>query len=163
FAKALVSLLMKWCTSVDEAGADTQVLAALRELDQSNRLLIPVYAMLSARDTALINKWRTQEPGPAAQRLTIRAVKAFYDGAMGSRGAYFLEPYSDKPDTSGIGGAGYGFDRELLAAMMRAGFQVAVHAIGDRAKRETLGFFTACVAASPTARETRPRIEPAQG
>ena len=161
-AKALGSLLLNGYTAVDEAGADSALITALEELDRSNRLVVPVYAMLSARDTALVDRWRRNDPGPAAQRLTIRSVKAHYDGAMGSRGAYFLEPYADRPDTSGIGGEKYGFDAERTAAMMHRGFQVSIHAIGDRANREVLDFFQSVLSESPTARETRPRIEHAQ-
>ncbi len=57
---------------------------------------------------------------------------------MGSRGAFFFEDYSDRPGHRGIGGKDYGFDRDRMAAMMRAGFQVVIHAIGDRANREAL-------------------------
>ena len=161
-AKALGTLLMSGYTAVDEAGADTALLKALQTLDQSNRLLIPVNAMLLSKDTALMDAWRGRDPGAAAQRLTIRSVKAFYDGAMGSRGAYFLQPYSDQPETSGVGGEAFGFDRERLSQMMTAGFQVAIHAIGDRANREALDFFQSVLSESPMARETRPRIEHAQ-
>jgi len=161
-AKALSTLLQNGYTAVDEAGADSDMLAALEELNQSNRLLIPVNVMLSARDTALVDRYRRIEPGPSAQRLTIRSVKTFYDGAMGSRGAYFLEPYTDKPDTSGVGGKNYGFDYDRMAAMMSAGYQVSIHAIGDRANREALDFFQTVLGESTTARESRPRIEHAQ-
>ena len=65
-------------------------------------------------------------------------MKAFYDGAMGSRGAFFIAPYSDRPDYAGVGGAAYSFDADRLAAAMQAGFQVSIHAIGDRANREAL-------------------------
>jgi predicted amidohydrolase YtcJ len=74
----------------------------------------------------------------------------------------FLEPYADQPGTNGVGGAEYGFDRARLTAMMQAGYQVAIHAIGDRANREALDFFQSVIDASPAARETRPRIEHVQ-
>jgi predicted amidohydrolase YtcJ len=81
---------------------------------------------------------------------------------MGSRGAFFLDPYSDRPGHLGVGGAEYGFDRDRMAAMMRAGFQVTIHAIGDRANREALDFFETVIRGTPSTRETRPRIEHAQ-
>jgi predicted amidohydrolase YtcJ len=109
-----------------------------------------------------VDAWRPRGPGLASGALTIRSVKAFYDGAMGSRGAFFLEPYSDRPGHRGVGGAEYGFDRDRLAAMMKAGFQVTIHAIGDRANREALDFFEAVMKDAPAARDTRPRIEHAQ-
>ena len=138
--KALEAMVAHGYTSVHEAGADGALLGALESLDAADQLPMPVYVMLAARDTALIDAERTRTPPPPdpARRLTVRGVKAFYDGAMGSRGAFFLDPYSDRPGHRGVGGAAYGFDRERMAAMMRAGFQVTIHAIGDRANREAL-------------------------
>jgi predicted amidohydrolase YtcJ len=89
-------------------------------------------------------------------------VKTFYDGAMGSRGALFLEDYSDRPGHRGLGGAEYGFDRQRLEAMMRRGYQITIHAIGDRANREALDFFADTAAKAPRSPMTRPRIEHAQ-
>jgi predicted amidohydrolase YtcJ len=101
-------------------------------------------------------------PQRGTGRIAVRSVKAFYDGAMGSRGAFLLEPYSDRPEVSGVGGAAYGFDRDRVVAMMTAGFQPVIHAIGDRSNREALNLFDAVMRTSPVARETRPRIEHAQ-
>jgi len=94
--------------------------------------------------------------------LITRSVKAFYDGAMGSRGAFFLTDYSDKPGSHGVGGPEYGFDREKMAAMMKAMFQVVIHAIGDRANREVLDLIEGVKRESPALGDTRPRIEHAQ-
>jgi predicted amidohydrolase YtcJ len=94
--------------------------------------------------------------------LVTRSVKAFYDGAMGSRGAFFLDDYSDKPGWHGTGGPEYGFDRERMAAMMKAGFQIVIHAIGDRANREALDLVEGVKRETPSLPETRPRIEHAQ-
>ena len=70
--------------------------------------------------------------------LVTRAVKAYYDGALGSRGARLLYDYSDMPGHRGISGDGYGFDQELNALAMKAGFQIGIHAIGDAGNREAL-------------------------
>lgn len=160
--KALETLAASGYTTVHEAGADSPTLAVLEDLDRTGNLPLPVDVMIAARDTALVDAWRQRQPTPAGQPLTVRSVKAFYDGAMGSRGAFFLEPYTDRPDHHGVGGAEYGFDRERMTAMMTAGYQVTIHAIGDRANREALDFFEAVMAKSPAARATRPRIEHAQ-
>jgi predicted amidohydrolase YtcJ len=89
------------------------------------------------------------------------ALKAFTDGAMGSRTAALLEPYSDDPSTSGI----LTIDPEKLKAMSidrdRAGFQLNFHAIGDRANRVALDVFEA-VAKANGPRDRRDRIEHAQ-
>jgi predicted amidohydrolase YtcJ len=160
--KALESLSAAGYVSVHEAGADTALLAALEQLHANGKLTIPVYTMLAARDAALMDAWAARKPVTDTTHLVVRSVKAFYDGAMGSRGALFFDDYSDRPGHRGVGGADYGFDRDRMAAMMRAGFQVVIHAIGDRANREALDVFASVSAATPDAKNTRPRIEHAQ-
>jgi hypothetical protein len=160
---ALEALAAAGYVAVHEAGADTATMAALERLQAEGRLPLRVYAMLAARDPALLESWRVRGAWTSGDgELTVRSVKAFYDGAMGSRGAYFLEDYSDQPGHRGRGGEDYGFDADAMAAMMRAGFQITIHAIGDRANRESLDLFERVLAASPEARATRPRIEHAQ-
>ena len=95
--------------AVHEAGADTELLEALEHAEQAGDLPLRVYAMLAARDTALIDRRQGRAPDTDG-RLVVRSVKAFYDGAMGSRGALFLEEYSDRPRHRGLGGADAGFD-----------------------------------------------------
>jgi predicted amidohydrolase YtcJ len=94
--------------------------------------------------------------------LTTRSVKAYYDGALGSRGARLLEDYSDRPGHRGVSGGDYGFDQTLVADMMKRGFQVAIHAIGDAGNRETLDFIQSVESADPAVRAGRHRIEHAQ-
>jgi predicted amidohydrolase YtcJ len=160
--RALDTMAAAGFTSVHEIGADAALIATLEDLGRRDSLPLPVYVALAAREPELVDAWRSRGPQHATGGLAARAVKAFYDGAMGSRGAFFLAPYSDRPDHSGVGGAAYGFDRDRMAAMMQAGFQPIIHAIGDRANREALDFFEAVMKDSPAARETRPRIEHAQ-
>jgi predicted amidohydrolase YtcJ len=149
--------------SVHEAGIGAHELAAYRQLAERGQLPIRVYVMLSASDTALLRDWLGRGPDTTSHpMLVIRAVKAFADGALGSRGARLIEDYADRPGHRGTTGGRYGYDSSLVAAMMRRGFQVAIHAIGDAANRETLDFFDAVERSSPAARATRPRIEHAQ-
>ncbi len=148
--------------AVHEAGADSRMMQALEKLDREGRLPIRVYAMLAARDAALCRRWLARGPVAGRGFLTTRSVKAFYDGALGSRGARLLEDYSDRPGHKGLGGAEYGFDAKLVADMMKAGFQAAIHAIGDAGNRETLDFIESVYAAAPAARAHRHRIEHAQ-
>jgi predicted amidohydrolase YtcJ len=161
-ANALAAMVAAGYTSVHEAGADAPLLAALEDLDRRKALPIPVYVMLAARDTSLVAAWQTRGPQFTSGHLATRGVKAFYDGAMGSRGAFFLAPYSDRPGHTGSGGTEYGFDGAAISAMMQAGFQASIHAIGDRANREALDLIERVMRDSPAARETRPRIEHAQ-
>jgi predicted amidohydrolase YtcJ len=124
---------------------------------------VRVYAMLAARDEALCRQWLARGPdGAKGGMLTTRAVKAFYDGALGSRGARLLEDYADRPGHRGLAGDRFGFDQKLMADMMKAGFQAAIHAIGDAGNRETLDFLESVSSAHPAGRAQRPRIEHAQ-
>ncbi len=149
--------------AIHEAGVDRATLAGLQALDARKALPIRVYVMLSARDPDLCREWAAKGPhGAPGDMLVVRAVKAYYDGALGSRGARLLADYSDMKGHRGISGAGYGFDRDVVAMMMRAGFQVGVHAIGDAGNRETLDFFQGVLEKDARARQGRHRIEHAQ-
>lgn len=145
--------------TVHEAGAGSQAISVLQGLEDQGRLPIRVYAMLSLRDAPLIRKWIAKGPDRDADTMLVtRAVKAYYDGALGSRGARLLEDYADRPGHRGLSGAGYGFDRDLAAQVMAAGFQIGVHAIGDAGNREVLDF----IQTSPSHAQGRHRIEHAQ-
>ncbi len=149
--------------AVHEAGVDRNLMDALSSLESEGSLPIRVYAMLSARDGDLCRDWLSKGPDRGNDRMLItRSVKAYYDGALGSRGARLLDDYSDMPGHKGTSGGEYGFDMELVAEMMRSGFQVGVHAIGDAGNRETLDFLQSVLDAKPEARELRHRIEHAQ-
>ncbi|MEZ5292435.1 MAG: amidohydrolase [Vicinamibacterales bacterium] len=150
-------------TAVHDAGVDRATLDGYLALDGRGQLPIRVYVMLSARDPELCREWESKGPtGAPSDRLVVRAVKAYYDGALGSRGARLLDDYSDQPGHRGLSGAGYGFDKDVVAAMMRAGFQVGVHAIGDAGNRETLDFLEGVLSGNERARQGRHRIEHAQ-
>jgi predicted amidohydrolase YtcJ len=105
---------------------------------------------------ALRKEWGSTDPW-----LKTGALKAFLDGSLGSRTAALLAPYSDAPGTSGL----LHLDAAKLALMAiardRAGFQLAFHAIGDRANRVALDTFAAVVAANGP-RDRRDRVEHAQ-
>lgn len=149
--------------AVHEAGCSRRHMNALESLADAGELPIRVYAMLSARDPELCEEWL--ENGPVAGtegKLAVRSVKAYYDAALGSRGARLLEDYSDTPGHRGTSGDEYGFDQELVTRMIKGGFQVGIHAIGDAGNRETLDFLDRVLAASPSAAQERHRIEHAQ-
>ena len=148
--------------AVHQAGADTQVMRAFEELEAEDLLPIRVYAMISLRDEALCRRWIERRPSVEGHRLTVRSVKAYYDAALGSRGARLLDDYTDRPGHRGVSGADYGFDQELAAEMMRAGFQIGIHAIGDAGNRETLDFLESVIDGSPEIKALRHRIEHAQ-
>ncbi|MCZ6832050.1 MAG: amidohydrolase [Gammaproteobacteria bacterium] len=148
---------------VHDAGLNAAEMAVLEQLEASGRLPIRVYAMLSVREEELARQWLQRGPDQDADSMLVtRSVKAYYDGALGSRGARLLEDYSDKPGHRGVSGDDYGFDEELTAQMMQAGFQVGIHAIGDAGNRETLGFFRRVMEEHPQTAKGRHRIEHAQ-
>ncbi|MEM9401229.1 MAG: amidohydrolase family protein [Pseudomonadota bacterium] len=149
--------------AVHDAGLDSSWMSVLEQLEEEGRLPIRVYAMLSLRDEPLIRKWI--EKGPDTDNdsmLVTRTVKAYYDGALGSRGARLLADYADMPGHRGVSGDGYGFDQDLNAEAMKVGFQVAIHAIGDAGNREAIDILEKTLATNPETRDNRHRIEHAQ-
>jgi predicted amidohydrolase YtcJ len=157
-ARAFSALARVGITSVHDAGVPPIALPVLRRLAEADRLPLRVYAMLDgtvapAELREAMEAWR---PTPEIGRLAVRAVKLFADGALGSRGAALLAPYADDPGNDGL----LLLEPEALRARIReivaAGFQPAIHAIGDRACREVL---RALVAAGPAAKALRPRVE----
>jgi predicted amidohydrolase YtcJ len=94
--------------------------------------------------------------------LTVRAIKRAIDGALGSRGAWLLEPYSDKPDSAGLNTTSVESIAETARMAIENDYQLCVHAIGDRANRETLNIFEQAFKANPAKRDLRWRVEHAQ-
>ncbi len=147
--------------AVHEAGADSRLMRAFESLAAEDKLPVRVYAMLSARDAELCRAW-LKKGTKLDGMLIVRSVKAYYDGALGSRGARLFADYSDKPGHRGVSGDQYGFDRQLVAEMMKCGFQAAIHAIGDAGNRETLEFIESVIAQKVDVKANRNRIEHAQ-
>ncbi len=149
--------------AVHEAGLGSREMSVLEQLEAGNRLPIRVYAMLSLRDEELMRKWIAKGPDSDNDSfLVTRTVKAYYDGALGSRGARLLYDYSDAPGHRGVSGDEYGFNQTLNAEAMKKGFQIAIHAIGDAGNRESIDILEAVFNADPATRKNRHRIEHAQ-
>jgi predicted amidohydrolase YtcJ len=103
--------------AVHEAGAYSDLMRAFADLHAEGRLPIRVYAMPRDLDIDLMREWR--ETGPQISEdnmLSALTVKAFYDAALGSRGALLLDDYSDRPGHRGVSGDEYGFDEEETRA-----------------------------------------------
>ena len=150
-------------TSIHEAGSDRRYQEAFERLEAEGRLPLRVYSMLAARDPELCEEWLPRGPDTDTESmLRTMSVKAFYDAALGSRGARMIDDYSDMPGHRGTSGSDYGFDQDLVARMIKAGFQAEVHAIGDAGNRETLDFFEAVLADYPQGRNQRHKIVHAQ-
>ena len=150
-------------TAVHDAGLDTKAMSILEELEAADKLPIRVYAMLSLRDEDLIREWIEKGPDSDTDSMLVtRTVKAYYDGALGSRGARLLYDYADQPGHRGISGDGYGFNQALNARAMKAGFQIAIHAIGDAGNREAIDILENVFKEDPSTAGNRHRIEHAQ-
>jgi predicted amidohydrolase YtcJ len=150
-------------TAIHDAGLGSRQMSVLEELEANDRLPIRVYAMLSLRDEELVREWIGKGPDADTDSMLVtRSVKAYYDGALGSRGARLLYDYADKPGHRGVSGDDYGFNEALNAEAMKAGFQIAIHAIGDAGNREALDILEAVFNEHPATATNRHRIEHAQ-
>jgi len=149
-------------TMVHDAGASSATIAAYQRLVAARRLNTRLYVMISnASETT--REWFARGPlVDPSQRLNVRAVKMFADGALGSRGAALLADYSDEPGNRGLLVTAPTDLEATTKAAARAGFQPCTHAIGDRANREMLDIYERVEAEVPGMRALRPRIEHAQ-
>ncbi len=150
-------------TAIAEPGVDDEGLAAYAELLAAGTFTLRNHAMLAGSDDALLGRRLPQGPRTFDHdgRLAVRAVKLFADGALGSRGAALLAPYSDDPANTGLVRTPQSRVEEVAARALRAGFQVCTHAIGDRANRFVLDAYETALRGIPAA-DHRFRIEHAQ-
>jgi hypothetical protein len=150
-------------TMVHDAGATPRTVEAYKRLIDAGTLKTRLYVMLRGPLSMLEPEFRK---GPliayGGNRLAVRAIKIGADGALGSRGAALLEPYSDEPGTSGFMTTPPDEIYALTAAASRAGFQTSIHAIGDRANRVVMDVFERVQRDVPGSRELRMRNEHAQ-
>jgi predicted amidohydrolase YtcJ len=160
---AAVAECNRWgLTGIHDPGVGRPTLAVYERLARTSRLTIRDYVMLSD-DSAMEAEYFAKGPQSALDdgHLWIRAVKLYADGALGSRGAALLSPYSDDPGNIGLLVSTPEHLRDVSVRALKAGFQVATHAIGDRGNRMTLDAYDAALRAVPTA-DHRFRIEHAQ-
>jgi predicted amidohydrolase YtcJ len=166
--KKAIELAAKECvrnglTSVHEARVSAMMIQAYRELLREDRLPLRVYVMLDGADQVLVKEWLSRGPEiDSNHRLTIRAFKLFADGALGSRGASLLAPYSDAPKSQGVVTTSQAAIYDMTRRSLEKGFQVCTHAIGDAANRWTLDAYAQALRETPSARDPRLRIEHAQ-
>jgi len=141
--EAALAQYVKWgLTSVHDAGVNLQGIELYKELLASHRLPLRVYVMaLGTGDTAKRMLAQPPEPSLGDNRLSIRSFKVYLDGALGSRGAELLEPYSDAPSERGLELMNDTDFCTLVRAAVARGYQVNAHAIGDRAVRRALDTF----------------------
>ena len=157
---AMEECLAKGVTSLTDAGASVDVIGLYEETAAAGRLRTRLYVMAAGLETMkALGRPRT---GLGGGMLTVRAAKLYADGALGSRGAALLEPYSDDPGNSGLLVTPPGGILEAARFALAHGFQVGTHAIGDRANRIVLDAYETAFRESPGAKDPRFRVEHAQ-
>ena len=156
-------VLSKGVTSFQDAGSSVSDVDLMKALIDEGKINVRLWIMLRMNNQALaanLAKYRTIDYGKGL--LTVRGIKKSIDGALGSRGAWLLEPYSDKPGDTGHNTTSIEEIQEAAKLALQHGYQMCVHAIGDRANREVLNIFEAAFKASPGGKDLRWRIEHAQ-
>jgi hypothetical protein len=151
-------------TSVHDMGIDEEDFSVYKELLEKNALPIRVYAAIGG-DGELWQRFLASGPfiDPYRRRLTVRAIKMYIDGALGSRGAALIEPYSDEPENRGLTVNSLEAIRMVTSEALRHGFQVCTHAIGDRGNNIVLNAYEQALQQNLSyARDARLRIEHAQ-
>ena len=160
---AAIAEANRWgLTGIHDAGVGADGIGVYEELAREGRYTLRNYVMVRANDSVLDAFMRRgAQKALHDGRIWIRAIKITADGALGSRGAALLEPYSDDAGNTGLITQPPERIRSVAVRALKAGFQVNVHAIGDRANRIVLDQFEAALREVPTA-DHRFRIEHAQ-
>jgi predicted amidohydrolase YtcJ len=159
---ALAEMARVGLTGVGDAGIDAATFALYKRYADERRLTARIYAMIggTGKDFDALS---ANGPliGYGGDFLSLRSVKLYADGALGSRGAALLAPYSDDPKNSGLLFHAPPELESMIAKALGKGYQVCVHAIGDRANREVLDAFAAAYR-ERGGEQLRNRIEHAQ-
>ncbi|MCO5725761.1 amidohydrolase [Robiginitalea marina] len=151
-------------TGFHDAGIGRETIAQYEAMKAAGKMGIRMYAMLTGWDEELLQEWYVKGPLVDPDHLlTIRSVKLNCDGALGSRGAWLLEAYTDRPGHFGHETLPMSYVKETALKGLQHGFQVCSHAIGDRANREILDRYEAAFTELPElSNDHRFRIEHAQ-
>jgi predicted amidohydrolase YtcJ len=144
-------------TTVHDAGVGPREIEAYRSLIRKGQMPIRVYAMIAGSDGSL-DSWLAKGP-EIGDYLTVRSIKLIADGALGSRGAALLEPYSDDPGNRGLLILDRAAIRAVAEKAVANGFQLNTHAIGDAANRAAIDAYGDVLKG---ANDKRFRIEHAQ-
>jgi predicted amidohydrolase YtcJ len=155
--------LSKGVTTFHDAGASFETIDVLKKMAEAGEMPLRLFVMIAEPNDALAKRLAEYKiVGAGEHHLTVRAVKRVMDGALGSRGAWLLEPYTDLKSSTGLNTEtpeSIGLTARLAADQ---GFQLCVHAIGDRANREVLDLFEKAFETPAGRRDARWRIEHAQ-
>ncbi len=160
---AIKECLSYGLTTVHDMGVDTTDIRLYKELIDSGKFPMRIYAAIGG---AVGEPWnRFLQTGPVVgygnNRLTVSALKLYVDGALGSRGAALIEPYTDDPDNRGLTLTSEEDLQKAVNEALENGFQVCTHAIGDRGNNIILNVYERALGRTPR-RDHRLRVEHAQ-
>jgi predicted amidohydrolase YtcJ len=154
-------VIAKGVTSFQDAGSSFALVDRMKRMIDAGRLNVRLWIMLRENDPERLKANRVV--GYGNNQLTVRAIKITADGALGSRGAWLLEPYSDKADSVGLATTPVERMRQTAQTAIELGYQMCIHAIGDRANREVLNLYEdAFKKNARDGRDLRWRVEHAQ-
>jgi hypothetical protein len=156
--------ISKGITSFEDAGSPFSTVDTFKSMAEQHELSLRLWVMLGGGTTAQLaaNLDRYRIIGAGDNHLTVRAIKRYMDGALGSRGAWLLEPYTDKPDSVGLAVSDIAELKRVGELAIQHDFQFCIHAIGDRANREVLNMYQQIFEEHPDKTGLRWRIEHAQ-
>jgi predicted amidohydrolase YtcJ len=161
--RAAIAESQHWgLVGLHDAGESRATIDLMEEMAKAGEFNFRLYVMISDDSAAIAHYFaRGPQSGLYDNHLWIRTVKLYADGALGSRGAALLEPYSDDAANKGLLVSAPAHIQDVATRALRAGFQVATHAIGDRGNRLVLDAYEAALKVNPTA-DHRFRVEHAQ-
>ncbi len=156
--------LSKGVTTFHDAGADFATIDFLRRLAAEGELPVRLYVMVRRESNeSMAERLSDYLILPEGNDfLAVRSIKRQIDGALGSHGAWLLQPYEDMPDSTGLVLETVEDITRTCEIAIENGFQVNTHAIGDRANREVLDIYEKVFAANPDRSDLRWRVEHAQ-
>ena len=150
-------------TSFQDAGSSTADVDLFKELADRGELKVRLWVMLNEGNGALSRRLASYRMvGHGNGFLTVRGIKRMVDGALGTHGAWLLEPYDDLPASTGLNTLALDDLRATAELALAHDYQLCVHAIGDRANREVLNVMEEVFRKHPEKRDLRWRIEHAQ-
>jgi predicted amidohydrolase YtcJ len=160
---AVQASLEKGVTSFQDAGESFGSIDTIRQFASQGKLAVRLFVMMrDSVENLRANVAKYRAVGLNDNHLTIASIKMVADGALGSRGAWMLQPYSDSPSSVGLPTTPTESIAEIARLALETGVQLCVHAIGDRANREVLNIYERAFKARPDLRDFRWRIEHAQ-
>ncbi len=155
--------LSKGVTTFHDAGSSFATIDRFKQMAAEGRLGIRIYAMVGESNKSLASSLvKNRVIGAAGNHVTVRAIKVVLDGALGSRGAWLLEPYADSPESTGLNTVPLDSFRETARLAIANDYQLNTHAIGDRANREVLNVYEEAFKANPDKKGLRWRDEHTQ-